>query len=159
QLVGGSGLPDAERQAAVLLELLPEADRSEPAVLVVQRCDPAGRRDPHTVAHRLDVLLVGHTRKAPLELPRCLLVEDARRRTALAADDDASLDLDADAACDPVAGDPEGGDGRQGWVERADRPVPEDHVAERSRTEPVRPLRAGPRHAAAKPRRRRSRGS
>ena len=60
----------------------------------------------------------------------------------------------ADAARDPLARDPERRDGRQRRVERADRPVAEDHGAEPSLgSRAVRPLRAGPRPAAAKLRR------
>src|SRR5205814_10382661 len=63
-------LPDAERQAALLLEPLPEADRTEPAVLAVQRRDDARGRDAHALAHVLDVLLRRHMDEARLEAPR-----------------------------------------------------------------------------------------
>ena len=259
--LGRCRLPDAERQAALLLEPLPEADRAEPAVLVVQRRDAAPGRDLDALAHRLDVLLGRHLDEARLEAPRRLLVEHAGRLAGLVPDDDAALDLEVaarerergrvepervvvlgdqhrrpvahdlverlprgravgpvgvapalaaqpapgwrrgahpverlgerravvqldvalrqrpgrevdvrvgeagqdaataevdrlrarqrglvhpDAAGDPLARDPERGDGRQRRVERADRPVAEDHGAE--------PSPAGPRQAGFEPR-------
>src|SRR4051794_9969189 len=94
QLVRGRRLPDAERQAALRVEPLPEPDRTQPAVLVVQGRDPPRRRDPHALAHRLDVLVVRRARVALLELPRRALVEDAGRLAAGIPDDHAALDLE-----------------------------------------------------------------
>ena len=94
ETVGRRRLPDAEWQPALLFEPLPEPDRAEPAVLVVDGRDPACRREPHAVAHRLDVLLVRRARVPLFELPGRALVEDARRLPACVADDDAALDLE-----------------------------------------------------------------
>jgi hypothetical protein len=77
----------------LLLEPLPEADRPEPAVLVVERRDAAGGGDLDAVAHRLDVLLGGHVDEPSLEAPRRLLVEDSGRLAAVVPDDDAAVDL------------------------------------------------------------------
>ena len=56
--------------------------------------DAATGRDPHALAHRLDVLLGRHADEARLEAPGRLLVEDARRLAGLVPDDDAALDLE-----------------------------------------------------------------
>ena len=94
QSLGRGRLPDAKWERALLLELLPEPDRAEPAVLVVQGSDAAGSRDLDAVAHRFDVLLVGHLDEPALELPRSFLVEDAGGLALLVADDDAAVDLE-----------------------------------------------------------------
>ena len=57
--VGGDRLPDAQRQLPALLELPPEPQRAEPAVLVVHRRDAARVREPHAGAHRVEVRVVG----------------------------------------------------------------------------------------------------
>jgi hypothetical protein len=88
-------LPYALQQAALLLEPLPEADRAEPSVLVVERGHPARSRDLHPVAHRVDVLLGRHLGEPLLEAPRRLLVEHPGRLPALVAHDHAAaLDLE-----------------------------------------------------------------
>ena len=81
--LGRGRLPDAQRQRALLLELLPEADRAEPAVLVVEGSDAARRRD----LARRRASPRRTPRRAPatnrrLEPPRRLLVEDAGRLAA-----------------------------------------------------------------------------
>src|SRR5581483_8069554 len=87
-------LPHAQRQRGLLLELLPQADRAEPAVLVVMAGDAARGRDLHPLAHRVDHL-VGRVRAvAVLEPPRGLLAQDSRRLAVLVALDDATLDVE-----------------------------------------------------------------
>ncbi len=78
----------------MLLEPLPEADRAEPAVLVVERRDSARGGDPDALAHRFDVLVGGDGDESAFEAPRCFLVEDARRLACLVPDDDAAFDLE-----------------------------------------------------------------
>ena len=94
ELLGRSRLPDAKRQRALLLEPLPEADRAEPAVLVVEGRDAPRGGDLDAFAHRLDVLLVGHAREPALEAPRRFLVEDAGRLACLVPDHDTAFDLE-----------------------------------------------------------------
>src|SRR5207248_8300764 len=92
--LGRRRLPDAKRQRALLLEALPEADRAEPAVLVVERCDPARRGDLDSVAHGRDVLLGWDLDEPALELPGSLFVEHSRRLAPVVPDDDSALDLE-----------------------------------------------------------------
>jgi hypothetical protein len=94
QSLGRSRLPDAKWKGALLLELLPQADGAEPAVLVVEGRHAPRRGDLDAGSHRLGVLLVRHVRESALELPRRLLVEDAGRVAALVANDDTAVDLE-----------------------------------------------------------------
>ena len=94
ELVVRDRLPDAQRQLAALLELLPEPQRAEPAVLVVHRGDPARVREPDSEPHRFDVLVVRHDHVPLLELPRRLFAEHAGRLAAGVALDDAALDVE-----------------------------------------------------------------
>src|SRR5205823_2042812 len=94
QLLVGQRLPDAEGQRALLFQPLPQARRSEPAVLVMDRGDAAGRREPDAGSHGLDVLGLGNRQVALLEAPGRLLAQDARGLPVLAALDDAALDLE-----------------------------------------------------------------
>src|SRR5581483_2888163 len=59
ELVCRDRLPHAQRQRAALVELLPQAQRAEPAVLVVQSGYAARIRECDTRTHRAQVLLVG----------------------------------------------------------------------------------------------------
>ena len=93
-LLGGRRLPDPQRQRLRLLEPPPEAERAEPAVLVVDGGDPARRGDLQPGAHRLDVDVVGNAEIALVEAPRRLLPQDARRLAALVALDHAALHLE-----------------------------------------------------------------
>ena len=54
----GQRLPDAQRQRSLLMQPLPEPRCAEPAVLVVDRGDPARVREPDPRSHRLHVLVV-----------------------------------------------------------------------------------------------------
>ena len=87
-------LPDAERQRALLVEALPEPDRAEPAVLVVDARDAARGRDREPFAHRVDVLVVGHGEVPVLEPPAGFLAKNARRLALLVPLDDAARDLE-----------------------------------------------------------------
>src|SRR5205823_1393000 len=75
ELVVGDRLPDAERQRAALLELPPEPQRAEPAVLVVDGGHAALVGEPHAGPHCLEILLVGPDHVALLEAPRRLLAQ------------------------------------------------------------------------------------
>src|SRR6185312_5621315 len=87
-------LPDTERQLRLLLQPLPEADRADPAVLVVVRDDAALVRELHADAHRLDVIVRRVLEMALLEVPRGLLAQHARRRAVRVALDDAAGDVE-----------------------------------------------------------------
>ena len=77
-------LPDAQAERRPrALEPLPEAQRAEPAVLVVHGGHAARGREPDPGAHRLDVLVVGRLDVAVAEVPARLLAQDAGRLAAL----------------------------------------------------------------------------
>src|SRR6185437_12187613 len=57
-LVGGDRLPDAQRQRALVAEPLPDAERAEPAVLVVHGGDAARNGDADALSRRLDHLVL-----------------------------------------------------------------------------------------------------
>ena len=83
-------LPDAQRQVAARLELLPQAQRAEPAVLVVHRGDAARVRKANAGAHRVEVVAVGDDHVALLEVPGRLLAEHPRRLARFVPLDDAA---------------------------------------------------------------------
>src|SRR5262249_42168924 len=85
------------------LELLPEPQRTDPAVLVVHGRDATRRRKLEAPPHGLDVLVVTDGEMALLEPPRRLLAEDPGRLTAGVALDDPALDLEV-AACERKSG-------------------------------------------------------
>ena len=87
-------LPDAQRERAALLELLPEPQCAEPAVLVVHRGDAARVRELDAGAHRVEVRVVGHEHVPLLEPPGGLLAEHARRLAVRVALDDAARHLE-----------------------------------------------------------------
>ena len=87
-------LPDAKRQRLALAKRLPEAQRAEPAVLVVHGDDAAAVRELHPDAHRLDVLVVGDLDVAVAERPARLLAQHACRLAALVTLDDAARHLE-----------------------------------------------------------------
>jgi hypothetical protein len=75
------------------VEPLPEADRPQPAVLVVHGCHAARGGDAKPRAHRLDVLVVRDPEVALLESPGALLAKHARRLAPLVHLDHAALRL------------------------------------------------------------------
>src|SRR5207244_2901981 len=79
---------------ALRVELLPEPQRAEPAVLVVDARDTARARELHAGAHRDEVLLVGDRQVALLEPPGSFLAQDARRLTVRVALDDSPAHLE-----------------------------------------------------------------
>ena len=87
-------LPDAQRQGAVLLELLPEPGGAEPAVLVVDACHAARVRELDTGSHGFEVLGGGDLQVAILEPPGRFLAENPGRLAARVPLDDAALDLE-----------------------------------------------------------------
>ena len=89
-LLGRQRLPDAQPERALGGEALPEAQRAEPAVLVVDRGHAAGGRQLYSRAHRLDVLVVGRLDVAVAEVPAGLLAQHAGRLAALVELDDAA---------------------------------------------------------------------
>ena len=93
-LLGGDRLPHAQVQRAFLAEALPDAERAEPAVLVVDRGDAARDRDAHAFAGGLDHLVLGRPHVLVAEVPGALLAQHAGRLAALVADDDTALDLE-----------------------------------------------------------------
>ena len=88
--VCGDRLPHAKRELPALLELPPEPQRAEPAVLVVHRRHAARVGKAHTGAHRVEVRVVGDEHVLLLEPPRRLLAEHAGRLAVLVAFDDAA---------------------------------------------------------------------
>ena len=93
-LLGRKRLPDAQAERAFRFETLPEAQRAEPAVLVVHCGDAAGGGELDPGAHRLDVLVVGDLDVGVAEVPAGLLAEHAGRLAALIALDDAARHLE-----------------------------------------------------------------
>ena len=92
-LVGRDRLPDAQVQRALVAEPLPDAERAEPAVLVVNGRDPARHGDPHALPRGLDHLVLGRTDVAVAEVPGALLAQHAGRLALSVAHDDAAIDL------------------------------------------------------------------
>jgi hypothetical protein len=93
-LLRRQGLPDPQRQQTLVLELLPEAQRPEPAVLVVDGRDAARVRELDAGAHRLDVLVVRDLEVRVAEVPARLLAQDAGRLAALVELDHAAGNLE-----------------------------------------------------------------
>jgi len=87
-------LPDAEVERAFLAEALPDAERSEPAVLVMDRRDPPRNCDADALARGLDQLVLGRPYVRVAEVPGAFLTEHAGRLAALVADDDTAFDLE-----------------------------------------------------------------
>ena len=79
--VGRERLPDPQRQALALVDPAEDRGRAEPAVLVVDRRDAAGVRDPDALARRLDPLVLGHGDEALAEAPGRLLAQDPGGRS------------------------------------------------------------------------------
>src|SRR5205807_4364467 len=86
--------PDANPEAAVLGQSLPEPGRAEPAVLVVYGRDPAGQGELDAHPHRVDVLVVRDEHEALLEAPGRLLAQNPGRRATLVAFDHAAGHLE-----------------------------------------------------------------
>ena len=84
--VGGERLPDAEGQPVALVDATEDRGGAEPAVLVVNRGDAAGVRDPDALPGRVDELVLADGDEAVAEAPGRLLPQDpgrlARRRPA-----------------------------------------------------------------------------
>ena len=93
-LLGGDRLPHPQVQRPLLPESLPDAERAEPAVLVVDRGDAARDRDAHAFAGGLDHLVLGGPHVLVAEVPGALLAQDAGRLASLVADDDTAVDLE-----------------------------------------------------------------
>ena len=90
--------PDAQREIPLLAQPLEDPGRAEPAVLVVDRDDPARVRELDPGARRLDPLVLGREHVAVAEAPGRLLAEDARRLAVLVTLDDPARDVEV-AAC------------------------------------------------------------
>ena len=89
----GSDCQTRRLSAPSRAKALPEAQRAEPAVLVVHRGHAAGSRELDACAHRVDVLVVGRLDVAVAEVPARLLAQDAGRLAALVELDHAARDL------------------------------------------------------------------
>ena len=87
-------LPHPQREGAFPLELLEDGERSEPAVLVVDRDDAAGVREPDSLARGVHHLLVRRPHVEVAEMPRAFLAQDAGRLALLVALDDAAGNLE-----------------------------------------------------------------
>ena len=93
-VLGGERLPDAERQAATLVDPPEDPVRAEPAVLVVDRSDASLVRDSKAVAGRGDPLVLRDGDVPLAEAPRRLFAQDAGRLTGRVALDDAARHLE-----------------------------------------------------------------
>jgi hypothetical protein len=93
-LVGRDRLPDAQLQRALVAQPLPDAERAEPAVLVVHGRDPARHGDAHAFARGLDHLVLGGTHVLVAEVPGAFLAQHAGRLAVRIADDDAAAGLE-----------------------------------------------------------------
>ncbi len=87
-------LPHAQGQPAALVELLPQPQCSEPAVLVVHGGDAAGVREAHPGPHRVEVVVIRDGHVPLLEAPRGLFAQDAGRLAVLVAFDDSAVDVE-----------------------------------------------------------------
>ena len=87
-------LPHPQREGAFPLELLEDGERSEPAVLVVDRDDAAGIREPDSLARGVHHLLMRRPHVEVAEMPRAFLAQDAGRLALLVALDDAAGNLE-----------------------------------------------------------------
>ena len=94
EVVPGERLPDAQVQSTLVLEALEDAQRAEPAVLVVHGDDAARERERDRLAARLDHLVLGRPHVGVAEVPGALLAEHARRLALLVALDDAAGHLE-----------------------------------------------------------------
>ena len=101
-VVVGERLPDAQGERILAAQALEDAQRPEPAVLVVDRGDAARVRDPDPLAAGLDHLVLGRARVGVAEVPGALLPQDAGRLAPLVALHDAARDLEV--ALDPGEG-------------------------------------------------------
>ena len=93
-MVPGERLPDPQVQRALVLEALEDAQRAEPAVLVVHGHDPAGQGERDRLAGGVHHLVLGRAHVGVAEVPRALLAEHARRLAVLVPLDDAAGDLE-----------------------------------------------------------------
>ena len=93
EVVPGQRLPDAQAERSLVLEALEDAQRAEPAVLVVHGDDAARERERDRLAAGVDHLVLGRPDVGVAEVPRALLAQDARRLAALVALDDAARHL------------------------------------------------------------------
>jgi hypothetical protein len=87
-------LPDAERQRLLVPESVEDAQRSQPAVLVMDGRDAARVRDPDPSAAGLDHLVLGGAGIRVAEVPGALLAQDAGRLAGLVPLDDAARHLE-----------------------------------------------------------------
>ncbi len=81
--VGRDRLPDAQREARGGLEPLPETERAQRAVLVVDRGHAAARGESDAESHRLEVLVVAERQVAVSEAPGGLFAQNAGRLAGL----------------------------------------------------------------------------
>ena len=91
--IGRQRLPDANRDWSFGVEPLPEPQRAQPAVLVVDRGDAAGVRELDRPPHRLRVLVVGRLDVRIAEAPAGLLAQDAGRLATFVQLHDAAWNL------------------------------------------------------------------
>ena len=88
--VGGKRLPDAHAQLTAVAQRLEDIERPQPAVLVVDRGDPAGVRDAHALRRGLDELVQRRPGVAVAKQPGRALAHDPGRLAALVAFDHAA---------------------------------------------------------------------
>ena len=78
-MVPGERLPDPQLQRPLVAETLEDAQRPEPAVLVVHCHDAARQRERDRLAARADHLVLGRADVGVAEVPGALLTKDAGR--------------------------------------------------------------------------------
>src|SRR5207245_5773025 len=93
-LFSRQGLPDPHVEVSFFAEALPDGERAEPAVLVVDGCDTARDRDADSFARRVDQLVLGRPDVPVAEMPGAFLAQHAGRLAPLVSHDDAALDLE-----------------------------------------------------------------
>jgi hypothetical protein len=94
ELLRREGLPDTQRERALVAEALPDAERPQPAVLVVDGRDAARVGDADALAGGLHQLVLARADVDVAEVPGALLSEDAGRLAALVPLDDPSRYLE-----------------------------------------------------------------
>ena len=93
-LFSRQGLPDAQVEVSFFAETLPDGERAEPTVLVVDGGHPSGDRDVDSFARRVEQLVLRRPDVRVAEMPGAFLAQHAGRLAPLVSHDHAALDFE-----------------------------------------------------------------